>query len=219
MTDVLLLTEPFWWATDPFLSIVGDSWAERPNQAGATWNGPYRVPPNSGNPASHAGYHMALLGLRFTYNVYALGGSFWADVRTTYLPDALLTNPTAIIAITGGNDIGQGHTWATVESNLNACKALLSPSQHLFVSEIAPGDLYSDANAAIVRTFNANFATWCAANGATLIAIHDAFAQTRTSTGQLDDLKTIYANGNHTNTVGVQLLAELWFDALEEYYT
>lgn len=219
MANTLLLCAPFWWQTDPFVSIVGDSWAERPNQEGALWNGPYRVPPNSGNPASHAGYHMALSRLRFTYNVYGLGGETWAEIRSTYLPDALLTNPTAIIAISGGNDLRDPRTWNQVQSDLNACKAMLSPSQHLFVSEIAVGSVYTDAEAATVRTWNGNFATWCAANGATLIPIHDEMAQIRPSTGQLDDLQTAYDHGNHTTLIGVQKLAQLWFAALEEYYS
>jgi hypothetical protein len=77
----------------------------------------------------------------------------------------------------------------------------------------------SDGQAGTVRTWNANLAVWCAANGAHLIECHDPMGQVRISTGELDDMKTAYnQDGVHLSTVGVDALAQIIKTAFQAYY-
>lgn len=93
--------------------------------------------------------------------------------------------------------------------------AALPAGTSLFVNEILPYTSGNDTQAATIRTLNANYATWCAENGATLIQCHDAMGQVRASTGELDDLATAYNHdGAHLTTAGVDKLAEIVAQAL-----
>jgi hypothetical protein len=65
----------------------------------------------------------------------------------------------------------------------------------------------NDAQAAVIRAFNVNYAAWCETNAASLIHCHDAMAQVRPSTGKLDDMKTTYNyDGVHLTTAGLAAL-------------
>jgi hypothetical protein len=109
--------------------------------------------------------------------------------------------------------------WATIQSNLNTIKATILPWQHLFVDEILPWTNGTDAQVATVRTFNANLAVWCAANGATLVPCWGAMGQLRPSTGYFDDLKAVYdQDGVHLKQPGVDQMAAIWKAELEKYY-
>jgi len=153
------------------------------------------------------------------YNA-AKNGQTWAWVLSTGAPAAIATGAKAVLIHCGVNDVGAGRTWAQVESDMNAVKALLQPHQHLFIDEITPWGGTSDAYAETIRTWNANYATWCSNNGATLTPMHDQFGKLRVSTGYLDDLKDAYNDGSglHLTQTGIDVMATLWLSSLETYY-
>jgi lysophospholipase L1-like esterase len=78
------------------------------------------------------------------------------------------------------------------------------------ISEILPWTAGTDANAATIRSFNGSLATWCAANGATLVLCHDTMGMIRASTGEIDDLNTAYDyDGVHLTATGVVKMAQI----------
>lgn len=194
---------PVWVDAAPYqLAITGDSIAQR-----QTDNLSSEFPGDTTNGRSLDGFPVQI-----TDN--ALGSQTFAWVNSTGMPAAVATNPQAILIHCGVNDISDGRTWAQVESDLDGIKAQWSGV--LFISEILPWTNGTDEQNVTVRTWNDNLATWCAANDATLIATHDAMGQVRVSTGELDDLKTIYdSDGVHPTSAGAYILWDLWFDAIE----
>jgi lysophospholipase L1-like esterase len=146
------------------------------------------------------------------YANYALGGSGWGDQVglitswTTFL--ALV--PKIVVIHCGINDVFIGRTWAQVEADMYKTLNVLTGVERLFISEILPNNdatYGTDANAAKIRAFNANYATWCDRNGAILIPTHDIQAQTRASTGQLDDMK-YSSDGTHLTKQGADILGQ-----------
>jgi hypothetical protein len=207
--DMEALTRPV------ILAVCGDSIPSGFNGAfpGQKW---YTVEDGlgpDGDITSEPAHQMvALLGAEIPYQNHAKAGSTYADQLATLVPNALLCLPTILYIECGTNDINTGRTWPQVESDLNAIKALLVNGEQLFIGELPPWTNGTDLQSATLRTFNANIATWCAANGATRVLLHDAMGQLRVSTGFLDDLKTAYnQDGVHlTNPAGVDAIALLW---------
>jgi lysophospholipase L1-like esterase len=154
-----------------------------------------------------------LLGLDYQNN--GKGSTTWADQA------ALISNwtygsaaenklaPKIVLLHCGVNDVAAGRTWAQIEKDMYSVLALLSNVDRLFVSEIAPYTAGNDTMAANIRTFNANYATWCANNGAVLVPIHDALGKTRVSTGFLDDLNYDAGDGTHFSKTGVDIYAKI----------
>lgn len=194
----------------PYLAITGDSIA-----AGQTvyigmddTNGPG---PLSGYP-SELGYVLrGLCSDLLDYQNHAKGGQTFAWVASTGMVTAVASQAKKILVHCGVNDINTSRTWAQAEADLDTIKGLLGVGQTLLIDEILPNTNFNDTKAAEIRTWNANLAIWCAANGATLVLCHDAMGQTRTSTGQLDDLKTAYNKGDgvHLSPTGVTALATI----------
>ena len=118
----------------------------------------------------------------------------------------------------GCNDVAANRTWTAISANMATVKAGLPSGCKMFVWEVMPDSHASDTHAADIRALNANYATWCAANGATLILCHDEMGQVRTSTGELDDLKSAYsADGTHNNLAGKEKLGEIGFAVLDSF--
>ncbi|MEI6304743.1 MAG: fibronectin type III domain-containing protein [Candidatus Taylorbacteria bacterium] len=147
----------------------------------------------------------------------ALGNTTFAWALSTGIPCAIATGARTIIIHDGINDIVQGRTWDQALSDLNAIRALVT-TQDLFVDEILPRTTGNDAQAATIRTWNANLDAWSAANNAHFIRSHDIMGKIRASTGLLDDLGFDTADGVHPATGGSYVLWHLWFDALEAVY-
>jgi hypothetical protein len=153
------------------------------------------------------------------YQNHAMGGQTYSWVNSTAIKPAVMTRAKAVVIHCGINDIVAARTWNQVSADLDAIKYELAPDQHLFIDEILPRTASSDADSATIRTFNTNLATWCGSNGATLISCHDVMAQTRVSTGQLDDLLAAYDyDGTHVTQAGVDKVASLIKAALDTYY-
>ena len=207
-------------ADTPFLAVTGDSIPGGYNEG--DWRSMYDGGP-SGDIDAEPMHRMSVsIGWPWgNYQNHANGGETWAWVASTGAVSAIATGALAILVHCGVNDINNGRTWAQVEANMNTVAGLLSAGQKLLVGEILPWTNGSDAQAAIVRAWNINYATWCAANGAALIRCHDAMGKIRSTTGELDDLKDEYDDdGVHLLKVGVNALAEIWKAALfAEYRT
>jgi lysophospholipase L1-like esterase len=149
-------------------------------------------------------------GSLLQYQNHAMSGQTFAWVASTGIVSAVATKAKAVVIHCGSNDVLTGRAWAAVEADLNTIKAALLPTQKLYLDEILPRTASNDALAAAARTFNANLATWCAANGARLIVCHDEMGQVRVSTGEKDDLLTAYdEDGTHLTQAGVDMMAAL----------
>jgi hypothetical protein len=145
------------------------------------------------------------------YANYALGGSTWADqislINNWTIALGLL--PKIVVFHCGIGDVFAGRTWSQVEANMYQCLNLLTGVDRIFINEILPNNdatYGTDANAVKIRTWNANYATWCDRNGAVLIPTHDAQGKVRASTGQLDDMK-YSSDGTHLTKQGADVLA------------
>lgn len=131
-----------------------------------------------------------------TFQNFAKGGSTWADAASVISQVAAIA-PKTVLVMHGLNDLVFGRTWTQISADMAACKAALPSGTKMFVLEVLPDSNENDTIAAAIRSLNANYATWCASNDVTLIQCHDAMGQIRSSTGELDDLKTAY---NHDGT-------------------
>ncbi|MFN3833371.1 MAG: SGNH/GDSL hydrolase family protein [Allorhizobium sp.] len=192
----------------PFIVSTGDSILAGYNTA-APWYTHYDALGISGAPSSDAMDAVADAIPGLSYQNFCQGNTTWADA-VTKVAAINSVGSKAVIAAYGVNDIATGRSWTAVEADMNTFKAGLSAGKKLFVCEVLPWTAGDDARAAATRLFNANYATWCAANDATLISTHDAMGQLRLSTGELDDLKTSYNyDGVHLTSTGVAALADL----------
>jgi len=197
----------------PYLAITGDSIAEGHN----LWHSQY----HAGIDGTLANYLLYYLrGLisddadeGFEWQNFGKGSEDYSEILVTGYPAALASGAKVILVHCGINDIAGARTWAAVEADLDAIKVLFDASataEKLVINEILPWTAGDDTQAGTVRTFNDNLATWCTANGATLVPCHDAMGQTRVSTGELDDLITAYdADGVHLTAAGQSALAAL----------
>lgn len=193
-------------AVKPMLAIVGDSIVEGHNTA-APWHAPFHATTQGGTITVQPGY-VAAKTKGWGYRNYALGSQTFAWVAATGAPAAFNSGATHVWIHCGVNDVAAGRTWSAVEANLDTILAAKPEGVLLYVSEILPANSESDVNSATIRTWNGNLATWCSANGVTLISCHDELGQVRGSTGQIDDLKTSYNYDNiHLTQSGVNKLA------------
>lgn len=204
----------------PYVAIAGDSIAEGHN-TDVNWHTRYHIGSGyAGNPTAEIGNQLrGLFGETLEYQTHARNSQTFAWVAATGMPAAVASNALGIIVHCGVNDVATGRTWAAVEADLDTIVALLGVGQHLFVGEILPWTSGTNAQAITIRTWNGELATWCAANGATLILCHDEMGQIRVATGELDDLKTEYdQSGLHLTQAGVDAMAAIWKTALLEHY-
>lgn len=198
----------------PFLAVIGDS-----IQAGhhETFYRPFLDNGISGDPTGQPVHHIRSSFSELTYQNFSKGGQTWA-FAVSNIAAVNAVKSRAVIFEFGANDVATGRTWVQVEADMNSCKAGLTNGQKIFVCEITPENIFTDAQAILAQTWNTNYAAWCAANGATLVPCHDAMAQTRSSTGGLDDLKTAYNfDGAHFKVSGISAYAECIIDVLDNY--
>lgn len=194
----------------PNLAITGDSIVEGHNQG--TYHGYLHDGVTLGGSLSaEPGYAIKQIkGNSWTYANCARGSQTFAWIRSTGVPEAINSGARKIWIHCGVNDVSQARTWAQVEADLDAIRLLVPQSTGLYLTEILPWTAGTDAQAGTIRTWNANLATWCTANNATLILCHDVMGQTRASTGELDDLLTSYNHdGVHLTTSGVSAFAAI----------
>lgn len=201
----------------PYLAITGDSIPEGHNGATA-WHGwlhDVAVPViPGGTVTSEPGNQLKALLPTLKYQNMALGSQTYAWVASTGIVKAIATDANTILIHCGVNDVATARAWASTEADLDTIIAAVNaatPIPRLLIDEIMPWTAGDDTEAALVRTFNANLAIWCAANGATLVRCHDAMGQVRASTGELDDMITAYnQDGVHLSAAGVNALVAIW---------
>lgn len=204
---------------NPYLAVTGDSIPGGSNTA-SVWIPPLRdvstqltIP--GGNPTAEIPNQLSgLLKDKLKYQNYSLGSTGFDWIRTTGITYCLEVKPHTIIIHSGINDVAAGVSWVGVESDLDAILTAVNvavSSPRLLIDEILPWTAGDDTQAEIIRTYNDNLATWCTANGATLILCHDEMGQIRETTGELDDLLTAYdQDGVHLTAAGVAKMAEIW---------
>lgn len=197
----------------PYLAVAGDSIVE----GHPTWLSHYDVGP-AGTLTDEPWYQLRQLIKStqingFEYQNFGMGGQTYAFCETNAVPDALATGAEVILILAGVNDINNSRTWADVLANLDAIKVLFDASTtavKLLIGEILPWTNGTDAQALTVRTWNTNIAAWCTTNSATLIPWHNTMGKVRSSTGELDDLKTAYdLDGVHLTPAGYAAMATI----------
>jgi lysophospholipase L1-like esterase len=210
----------------PFLAVTGDSIPEGHNGT-ASWHGGLHTNPAgvailpSGEPTSEMADQLRGSigdGMILQYQNLSLGSQTFAWVASNGIVECLVVKPHTVLIHCGVNDVAGGRTWEQVEADLNTILTAVNaanPKPRVLIDEIFPWTAGSDANAAILRTFNANLATFASANGWTLVRCHDAMAQTRVSTGELDDYKTGYGAADNVHLSATGVLA--WRDILKTY--
>lgn len=199
----------------PFVVIIGESIQEGHNDV-SNWHSHYHTGP-TGNPLAEPMNQVRARIPTLEYQNWAEGSTLWSEQarKATLLAD--YAAPRAVIVGGGINDIVNGVSWATAEANMNLFKAAVPAGVMIFVLEMLPYTPGTDMQVTTIRTWNANYAAWCAANGAILIPCHDAMGQIRPSTGQLDDLITAYHySGGHLTYAGVDAFAALIASALKK---
>ena len=204
----------------PYLAVTGDSIPEGHNIGGTDAT------------RSHGGLHTGTAGTAtlpwkvsnaeipanilsiLKYQNLALGSATMDWVRSTGIVECLAVKPNTVLIHSGVNDVAGTIAWADTEADLDAILVAVnaaSPVPDLLIDEILPWTAGSDAQAATIRTFNANLAAWCATNSVTLVLCHDAMGQIRVATGELDDLLAAYdQDGVHLTQAGVYALAGIW---------
>ena len=193
--------------TPPFLIGTGDSIMEGHNQP-PQWHSHYHTGPAGRMDASPL-WQMCNLIPELEAQNYGQGSQTWAG--TALKASAIAAQKPSVVHFhCGVNDIAAGRTWAAIEADMNTARAWL-PGTKLLIDEVLPWNAGDDTKAAALRALNANYASWCAANGAYLVPCHDAMGKIRASTGLLDDIISAYNYDNVHLSVpaGVAALASL----------
>lgn len=200
--------------TPPLIVGTGDSIMEGHNSA-SPWHSHYHTGPSGNLQASILQQMRNLLPTLEIQNFGTSGGRWDNTVTKISAIDA--QKSWGVIVHAGVNDVSASRSWASIEAEMDSFKAGLTNGQRLFINEVLPWTVGNDAQAAAVRDLNANYATWCAANDATLISCHDPMGQLRVSTGEMDDLATAYNYDDVHLTVpaGVAALARLMAQGVE----
>lgn len=143
-----------------------------------------------------------------------IGSRMWIQLNL-YDKEKIPTGVKWAVAHYGVVDIVTGYTWSDVVTNMNAVKAYLdSRGIKMIVDDIFPKTSGTDGQVATIRAWNLLYHEWALTNGAYYLDSHDSMGQVRSSTGQLDDIRTGYgcsADGTHLNTNGVAVWAtNIW---------
>lgn len=201
----------------PYLLITGDSIAKGNNVGSALvdkWRSIYDDGPE-GNIDAQIQQRLRILtgdSPILKYQNFARGSMGWEWVKDTGLVDGLEVKPNTVLIHCGVNDTGL--PWSSIEPYLDDVKILIDaadPVPTLLIDELLPATMLGDAAAGRVRTFNTELATWCTANGATLIPCWATFGILRESTGYNDDILPAYTyDGLHLSLAGEDVLAAIW---------
>ena len=218
ITDESLLTAQFTnWVADieaigvaPFLVSFGDSIAMGANSFSGHFDAIM-----GGDPEHQPGYQVAK-SLNWGFENQSDGSQTWAWAATnigyaTGDHASVIDRDVSVIWLHFGvNDIAAGRSWVDVEADMDAVLAAIDPNTRVYLTEILPWTSSTTPQANTVREWNVNYAAWCSGNRVELIACHDAMAQIRPSTGELDDLQAAYDDdGIHLTSSGVSAFASL----------
>lgn len=199
---------PFAEGQYPLLVVTVDSIAEG-HGSSFPYHSFYHEGP-SGNPNHEIWYLLSRKITGLTYENFAKGSTTFEWVQATALPDILKRNPRIILIHTGVNDINLGRSWTDIENSLNLISSALT-TEILVIDEILPWTAGTDEQADIIREWNENLAIWASTHNAVLIKCHDTIGQVRSSTGEIDDLKSSFADGSgvHLSNSGVEEMADI----------
>lgn len=196
----------------PYLAITGDSIVEGHNAgSGNGWHGYMHGGEIGGNPKANPGEMLEeILGAGFYQQNHALGSTTFAWVRSTGVPACVASGARAIWIHCGVNDT-ETRTLQNILDDLDAIRVLVPWDTRLLITEILPYPGANDTDAALIRTWNTAITEWCEANQVERILCFDQFGALRSSTGELDNMKNKYAEGDdvHLSQMGVAKLAEL----------
>lgn len=207
----------------PYLAASGDSLASGNNAAPNFWySWLYNVAlldvSPGGTETSEIWHQIQADYTDLEYQNHALGSMEWSWVLSTAVPYIVACNPHTVVIICGTNDIDNERTLFTTTAIMDQVKSALDAAgvRRMAICEVLPRTDFIDADAAKVREWNVEYASWAKSNGVQLISCHDAIGQIRVSTGELDDIATAYDSGDgiHMSTAGVEALSELIQDQL-----
>lgn len=184
----------------PFMVAAGDSIFEGHNGGeGNQWHTVYHDGP-AGNPLSEVYHHIKDQIPSLIYQNLSRGGEDWSQTAGR-VADINAVRSRAVHVHCGVNDISKGRSLSDLLASMSAFKAGLTNGQRLVIDAILPWRNGTDAQALQVRQSNVAMKQWCIDNGAFFIDCHDEMGQVRASTGQIDNLKTIYdQDGVHLTT-------------------
>jgi hypothetical protein len=204
--------------TPPFLVLAGESILAGHNGA-SIWETLYENGPAGNLNAEPAHIIRTNYLAALEYQNFCEGGTTWDD-HVAKVADIAAVGAKGVLVAGGVNDVAQGRSWATIESEMNAFKAGMPIGTKLFIAEMLPYTPGTNLEVATIRTFNANYASWCAANDATLIPVWAAMGQLRVSTGFNDDMISAYhySGGHLTDPAGVAAYAVLLANVLQSAY-
>ena len=196
----------------PYLAITGDSIVEGHNVNTNRWHG-YLHTGNEigGNRKACPGEMLEdILGDGFYQQNHALGSTTFAWVRSTGIPACVASGAKAIWIHCGVNDT-ETRTLQNILDDLDAVRILVPITTRLIITEILPYPDASDVDAALIRTWNTAITEWCEENQVERVLCFERFGALRVSTGELDNMKSRYAEGDgvHLSEMGVAKLAEL----------
>lgn len=204
-----------WYSQNPSLTIFGDSIAA--GHLGYT-------APHEGGPDGDETYQITyqlqqLYGSPFTFTNWGIGSSTLSGAAFN-ASSVVADGAAAYLLHSGINDIAGGTTVASMKSSLDTIYAAIPGDAHLFINEILPWTNGSDADAATIRNWNnTELPAWASGKNVTIVQVHDGMGQIRSSTGELDDLKTAYnADGVHPNVTGYTQMAALIKPFLDSYF-
>jgi len=184
-----------------------------------------------GAPLCELGYNMkSLIGGNWNYQDFAKGSQTFAWVLSSGVPAIMTASGTHCSVACGAtelwvhcgiNDIFTGRTNAAMLADLDSIRALWGTANFMGIDEVLPDTNFTDLQAAAIRSWNTALAGWGAGKGnVRIVSCWDAFGQTRVSTGQKDDLKSIYNSGDgvHINATGAAALAGLRKAVRDNYF-
>lgn len=164
----------------------------------------------------------ARMPANFRYQNLSRSGATLNNWTGFLLTRAMAVNPKVVFIHLGYNDLflvnkDPAADWATwFAAKLDLIRAGIGTTRAVYLDEVLPTVGQDDASVTKIRTLNANYAAYCAANGWTLVKVHDAMGVGRATTGYLDDLNPIYASNSggtadtvHLSLAGADRLAEI----------
>ncbi|HBD92801.1 MAG TPA: hypothetical protein DC057_01365 [Spirochaetia bacterium] len=204
----------------PYIALLGDSIMEGSGNGTTHWYGLFdssfpaeiKTTPGGNNTSDPGSVIRSLIGIgsQLQYQNLSLGSTAWQRTAESGAALCAAIKPKKVFILTGTNDVGT-LTWEQVDAYMDTTLGIFNAAGvKVYICEILPRTGYTDEQAAIIRTWNANYATWCSANNAILVPTHDVMGQVRGSTGEIDDLLATYdLDGVHLTQAGVAKLASI----------
>jgi len=221
----------------PVAAVTGDS-IEAGSNGGATFVPFFGGGPSLGSdgwpPKNEIGYGMSQIIGGFSYQNFALGSTDLSWVNLTAMPaimsgtgmhGSVACGATELYIHSAVNGISAGQSNSSMLSDLDGVRSQWGTALPMFVDEVLPwgnAGTSTDPKCAATRSWNSALAAWAVGKSNVVIVLcHDVFGAIKTSTGQLDLLKTLYDSGDglHINTAGRDALATLRAASRASYFS